>query len=193
MLRCLVRLRPPALLIACTPSGIRWAVASAWVARYGGIRSSCSVAALGCTMLRCLARHFSLCLQIASIRRCAFALRWFCFHETLNIYLFITYQVFIYFYLFIFAHDIARHCLSGFIDNMMVEKEYIRELDAAVSSISSVAVQIWLRFRFVQCCGVWHGCARAPALSLLMECTRPCTLVKLQDTAVPAPSLGLLG
>ena len=36
MLRCLVRLRPPALLIACTPSGIRWAVASAWVAGYGG-------------------------------------------------------------------------------------------------------------------------------------------------------------
>ena len=34
MLRCLVRLRSPALLIACTPEGIRWAVASAWVRLY---------------------------------------------------------------------------------------------------------------------------------------------------------------
>ena len=29
-------------------------------------------------------------------------------------------------------------------------------------------------------------------LSLVMECTRRCTLVKLLDTGVPAPSLGLL-
>ena len=58
--------------------------------------------------------------------------------------------------------------------------------------LSFVAVQIWLLFRIVQCCGIWHGCARSPALSLLMGCTRPCTLVKLLDTAVPAPFFGLL-
>jgi hypothetical protein len=35
MLRCLVRLRPPSLLTASTPLGIRCVVASAWVAGYG--------------------------------------------------------------------------------------------------------------------------------------------------------------
>ena len=66
MLWCLVQLRPHALLITYTQSGIRWAVVSAWVAGYGGIRSSSSVAALSCTM------QCTLCLQIASTRRCAF-------------------------------------------------------------------------------------------------------------------------
>ena len=106
MLRCLVRLRPPALLIAGTPSGIRWVVASAWVAGYGDIRSSSSVAALNCTM------QCSLYLQIASTRRCAFALQWFCFPQNPG--------HFYFFALFIFAYDAARHCRSGLDDNVKV-------------------------------------------------------------------------
>ena len=82
MLRCLV------LLIAGTPSGIRWVVASAWVAGYGGIRSSSSVAALKCTM------QCSLYLQIASTRRCAFALRWFCFPKKLDIFVLFLFYLF---------------------------------------------------------------------------------------------------
>ena len=47
-------------------------------------------------------------------------------------------------------------------------------------------------FGIVQCCGVWHACARSPALSLPLWCTCRSTLAKLLDTAVPAPPLGLL-
>ena len=50
MLRYLVRLRPPALLISRTPSGIRWVVACAWVAEYGCIRT---LSLIGCCFELC--------------------------------------------------------------------------------------------------------------------------------------------
>ena len=127
MLRCLVRLRPPALLIARTPSGTSWAVVSAWVAGYGDILSF-PVAALSCTMLPCLVRQCAFCLQIASPRRCAFTLRWFCCHKTLDIFIY----PFIYFYFVIFAYDTTRHYRSGFNDNMKVQKYLVLSIIARI-------------------------------------------------------------
>ena len=94
MLRCLVRLRPPALLIACTPSGIRLVVASAWVVGYGGTRSS-SVAAFelydaavsGAAVLALSADgvHTPLCIRFAVV---LFPQLWAFFLTYLLIYLF---------------------------------------------------------------------------------------------------------
>ena len=75
---------------------------------------------------------------------------------------------------------------------LQYESEYIRELHTAVSSFS-----LWLLFKFCCCLELYSAAVSGTAvptrpLSLLIECTRRCTLVKLLDTAVPAPSLGLL-
>ena len=200
MLRWLMRLTPPTLFIMCTPSGVRRAVASTWVAGYGGIRSSSSVAALSCTMLRCLARQCSLSLQIVSTRRCAFALRWFCFPQNPGHFFLFTYLVILFIYFrarhssalsfWVQQHEIIK--VPGTIYHSTTRNITENSIRRYLLSLSWVAVQIWLLFRIVQCCGVWHGCARSPALSLLTQCTRRCNLVKLLDTAVPDPSLGLL-
>ena len=143
--------------------GIRWAVASAWVAGYGGIRSSSSVAALSCTILRCLARQCSFCLQIASTRRGAFALRCFCFHKTLDILF--TYLFIYLIYLFsrttqhgivVLALTTLWKCKSTWYCLFQYESEYIRELDTAASSLSLVAVQI----KLVQNCTLLRCLAR---------------------------------
>ena len=164
------------------------------------VRSSSSVAHLRCTMLRCLARQCSLSLQIVSTRRCAFALRWFCFPQNPGHFFLFTYLVILFIYFrarhssalsfWVQQHEIIK--VPGTIYHSTTRNITENSIRRYLLSLSWVAVQIWLLFRIVQCCGVWRGCARSPALSLLRECRRCCSLVTLLDTAVPALFVVLL-
>ena len=138
------------------------------------VRSSSSVAHLRCTMLRCLARQCSLSLQIVSTRRCAFALRWFCFPQNPGHFFLFTYLVILFIYFrarhssalsfWVQQHEIIK--VPGTIYHSTTRNITENSIRRYLLSLSWVAVQIWLLFRIVQCCGVWHGCARSPALSL---------------------------